>query len=79
MKETRRIRVIGCMNCPYCDEFVNECLPLNEQRLEMKCTHPSFKRHIHIDQSFKVGFRPDVGFIPDWCPLEMESFMCSSN
>mgnify|MGYP006967141134 CR=1 FL=1 len=73
MKEIRKIRVVGCQNCPYYEEFVDGSLPLDEQNLICSCAHPTFKNRIAINEM------PCVGYIPDWCPLEIEAYMCSSN
>lgn len=73
MKEIRKIRVVGCQNCPYYEELVDKSLPLDEQNVIRACAHPTFKIRIGISDM------PCAVFIPDWCPLEIEAYMCSSN
>lgn len=73
MKEVRKIRVVGCQNCPYYEEFVDSNKPLDKQEIIRACAHPTFKNRIGINDM------PCAGFILDWCPLEIETYMCPSN
>lgn len=60
----RKIRVSGCVNCPY--EAVE------------KCEHPSFaEKGVAIDipeEYLKAGegTLPMSGYVPDWCPLDVD-------
>lgn len=73
MKETRKIRVVGCQNCPYYEEFVDSQKPLDKQEIIRECAHPTFKNRICINDM------PCAVFIPDWCPLEIETYICNIN
>ncbi len=79
---TRKIKVVGCMNCPY---LVKKYLPDN--KYVYKCKHHSFHRtpiiptgtvenlggeHLYDGM---IKFYP----FPEWCPLEVESYVCSCN
>lgn len=62
----RKIRVSGCVNCPY--------------EAGEKCEHPSFvekDRAIDIPEQYLKageGALPMSGYVPDWCPLDVEPF-----
>lgn len=79
---TRKIKVVGCMNCPY---LVKKYLPDN--KYVYKCKHHSFHRSLIIptgtvenlgDEYLYDGMIKYSPF-PEWCPLEVESYVCSCN
>lgn len=79
---TRKIKVVGCLNCPYYAEFTDASLPLEEQEDIRQCTHPSFKRSPMINGEYVTDLqdsrerRMSVRFMPDWCPLDIDSAIC---
>lgn len=79
---TRKIKVVGCMNCPY---LVKKYLPDN--KYVYKCKHHSFCRSLIIptgtvenlgDEYLYDGMIKYSPF-PEWCPLEVEPYVCSCN
>ena len=83
---TRKIKVTGCLNCPY--HTATEKV-INEETKELGrvefCMHPSFECAIPIDKEcidrLKSGLpqRMTYSYFPEWCPLEMESCVCCCN
>ena len=75
----RKIRVVGCLNCPYYTpkRTINWKGESEIQKTkEAHCHHPSFKHSVDIlpKEGFLYsapGYPPY--FIPDWCPLEFET------
>ncbi len=83
---TRKIKVTGCLNCPYhaATEKVTNEETKEKSRVEF-CIHPSFECAMPMDnehiEDMKSGKKPRIGtqYFPDWCPLEMESCVCYCN
>ena len=68
----RKIRVVGCLNCPYFRDRHAMSLGGEPQVLEevkARCGHPSFKRDALIREEH-VG---NPYYVPYWCPLEFET------
>lgn len=86
MNVTRKIKVVGCLNCPY---HTGGEKVINEETKELGrvefCKHPSFECAIPIDKEcidrLKSGLpqRMTYSCFPNWCPLEMESCVCCCN
>lgn len=83
---TRKIKVVGCLNCPYhtaTEKVLNE--ETKERGRVEFCMHPSFECTIPMDkkhiEDMKSGKKPIMGaqYFPEWCPLEMESCVCCCN
>lgn len=82
----RKIKVVGCLNCPY--HTATEQV-INDETKELGrvncCSHPSFECAIPIDEEcidrLKSGLpqRMTYSYFPDWCPLEIESVVCCYN
>ena len=79
---TRKIKVVGCLNCPYVFRQ-----SLSDKAYAYKCLHPSFNQGspiIPINTVESVGENIDkvVGWgdstFPSWCPLECDSPICTS-
>jgi hypothetical protein len=79
---TRKIKVVGCLNCPYL--FKQE---LTDMKYAWKCHHPSFQGSPMIPFKNVEGLGsnmdspmefPNSSF-PDWCPLEVDMYVCSCN
>lgn len=67
----RKIRVVGCLNCPYFRDRHTMRLGGELEVIEevkARCGHPSFKGNAPLEEEF-VG---NHLYIPDWCPLEFE-------
>lgn len=67
----RKIKVIGCFNCPYMK------LRLIEGTEKMFCEHPSFIMDGVVNIEAKSDLHPDddkdpESLIPAWCPLEFD-------
>lgn len=79
---TRNIKVVGCMNCPY---LVKKYLPDN--KYVYKCKHHSFHRSPIIPTGTVENLGGEHNYdgmikyspFPEWCPLEVESYVCSCN
>lgn len=68
----RKIRVVGCLNCPYFRDRYTMSLggePEVLEEVKARCGHPSFKRDIKLKESLLD--LPNI--IPVWCPLEFET------
>lgn len=68
----RKIRVVGCLNCPYFRDRHTVSFGVKPEVLEevkARCGHPSFKRDAPLREEFLSG----PSYIPDWCPLEFET------
>jgi len=68
----RKIRVVGCLNCPYFVAGKTVCLggdPEVPETLPPVCNHPSFKERASLREEFLSG----PSYIPYWCPLEFET------
>ena len=68
----RKIRVVGCLNCPYFRDRYAMNLggkPEVLEEVKARCGHPSFKRYAPLEEEF-VG---NHLYIPVWCPLEFET------
>lgn len=83
---TRKIKVVGCLNCPYharTEKVINE--KTKEKGMVEYCMHHSFECAMPMDnehiEDMKSGKKPMIGtqYFPDWCPLEMESVVCCCN
>ena len=80
---TRKIKVVGCLNCPYL--FKQE---LPDNKYIYKCHHPSFQLG---SPQIPFKFVEDLGAemdeptmfptssFPEWCLLEIESVVCCCN
>lgn len=66
---TKKIRVVGCLNCPYFRPMGY----FEEHKINAQCAHPSF-RGAQVDIS-NEDIR-DPQYMPDWCPLEVEVHCC---
>lgn len=67
----RKIRVVGCLNCPYFVAGRTVCLggdPEVPETLPSVCNHPSFKERALFREESLSG----PSYTPDWCPLEFE-------
>lgn len=83
---TRKIKVVGCLNCPY--HIATEKV-INDETKELGrvdcCSHPSFECAIPIEKecidrlSSGLPQRMAYSYFPEWCPLEMESVVCYCN
>lgn len=80
---SRKIKVTGCLNCPYyerTEKVINE-ETIERGRVEY-CMHPSFKCAMPMDnehiEDMKSGKKQTmaVSYFPNWCPLEVESYAC---
>lgn len=73
----RRIKVTGCLNCPYHKEKVNIVSSdggLDE--VSHLCEHPGFEFSPSIDNQYIDNLHKGlegymVQYMPDWCPLEV--------
>ena len=83
---TRKIKVVGCLNCPYhtgVEKVINE--ETKELGRVEVCVHPSFECVIPMDnehiEDMKSGKKQTmaVSYFPNWCPLEVESHVCCCN
>lgn len=80
---TRKIKVVGCLNCPY---HAMRMRVINQETNEVErtdiCKHPSFETALPIDgeciEDMKSGKRQVMrtSYFPDWCPLEIEGYVC---
>lgn len=69
----RKIRISGCLNCPYFRDRYKVNLggkPEVIEEVKARCGHPSFKGCAHLEDEF-VG---NHLYIPVWCPLEFETY-----
>ena len=81
---TRKIKVVGCLNCPYRKEIRN--LIDNVPQVINECRHPSFNHKPKLNNEYienlKEGKEHSMvrnSYTPDWCPLEIESYVCCCN
>lgn len=73
----RKIKVIGCFNCPYMKPR------LVEGAEKMFCEHPSFIMD-GVNTEIKSNLHPDEdkdpeSLIPAWCPLEFDTSVLPCN
>lgn len=66
----RKIRVVGCLNCPYFRDRHTMNFGEIVEEVKARCGHPSFKGNAPLEEEF-VG---NHLYIPDWCPLEFETY-----
>ena len=80
---TRKIKVVGCLNCPYLYKQ-----KLTEGKYVYKCHHPSFQvgvPQIPFGQVEDLGIEMDeptmmpYSSFPDWCPLDVETCISCYN
>ena len=82
---TRKIKVVGCLNCPYCGMRMRVINQTKEVECINICLHPSFETALPIDseciEDMKSGKRQVMrtSYFPEWCPLEIESYVCCCN
>ena len=82
---SKKIKVVGCLNCPYHSSIEKVINKEGELGMVEYCCHPSFECAIPMDNEYiedmKSGKKLTMcqRFFPDWCPLETESYVCCCN
>lgn len=84
----RKIKVSGCLNCPYCMEQTHLTIDNKEVVLKKICQHPSFGAH-KVAPQIPLQYITDLDsgiehkksfeeYMPNWCPLEYDGLVCVS-
>lgn len=84
----RKIKVSGCLNCPYCMEQTHLTIDNKEVVLKNICQHPSFGAH-KVTPQIPLQYITDLDsgiehkmcfeeYMPNWCPLEYDGLVCVS-
>ena len=75
----RKIKVSGCLNCPYLIKFESSALIGNTKTYTYSCAHPSFKFGKNSQIEYKYIENMEDGkeecytqYCPNWCPLEID-------
>ena len=79
----RKIKVSGCLNCPYCQSYHP-----TEEEIKHCCKHPSFRSSSKLPDIPNRVFDDIVSgvehtmyqeeYMPSWCPLEYDGVVCVS-
>lgn len=84
----RKIKVSGCLNCPYCMEQTHPTIDNKETVLNKICHHPSFGAQ-RATPTIPLQYIIDLAggieysmcskeYMPNWCPLEHDGLVCIS-
>lgn len=84
----RKIKVSGCLNCPYCMEQTHLTIDNKETVLNKICHHPSFVAQ-RATPTIPLQYITDLAggieysmcpkeYMPNWCPLEYDGLVCIS-
>lgn len=84
----RKIKVSGCLNCPYCMEQTHLTIDNKETVLNNICHHPSFGAQ-RATPTIPLQYITDLAggieysmsskeYMPNWCPLEHDGLVCIS-
>lgn len=84
----RKIKVSGCLNCPFRLQQTHPTIDNGEVTLKYICQHPSFlsqKATPQIPLKYIVDLEGGVEYVmcqteymPSWCPLEYDGLVCVS-
>lgn len=79
----RKIKVSGCLNCPYCQPYKH-----TETETKYYCNHHSFGKAMKLPIIPDRVFEDIVSgveytmcreeYVPNWCPLEYDNIFCVS-